>query len=623
MLLTRLTAFADAHRGTVPAFHRDREFRFNLNIDTDASGAIVKAAILPLHNPDKPKRGVVHTVPASTRTVGVSPNLASDDAQYVLGRGDEKSKLDRVRQCHEAFVGLVGAWADSVEPSFDPVPHILRRFYRGDWAARIGEVEGLVAKDGVLVSIDGVPAHRSPSAATFWEAQVAVTKGSGRTGLCMVCAEVGALANTIPGKVASNLVPGASNDAALISINEPTFGYDLATQLTHTPICMGCADNITVGLTALLSSATHSISFPGQDTRLAWWTTDTADSDFLSILFDPDPGDVQKLLSSVYTGRSVARPSDVGRFCWLAVSGQVARIMVRDWVDMPLAAAGPDAVSHTGNIRAWFDDQEIVPRYPEPVTLADGRILPAGKKWQDVRRMAASLGRFDPTTNRYLPFVAKGGRPNPNRPNDALRRLLDAAVLNRPLPPALRAHLMHRIGSDCRVDDVRTSLVRLGLTRSPEIRRNHVSVPKGLDPTCTEPAYLAGRLFAVLESIQYKAHNPPRKNNSDDATGTADGVQPRRASVNSTFGDRYFRSAMMSPKPALLQGVRLSNAWVAKIRRRDGEQRANGCRSELSDLYAALQYPDGCPVRSNLYEQEWFVLGYFHQHHARKAQASK
>lgn len=627
MLLTRLTDFATANRGGVAAFHRDREFRWNLNIDTDPTGQIVKASLTPLRSVDKPNRGVVHTVPASTRTVGVSPNLGSDDVQYVLGRGDDTSKPDRVRLCHEAFVELVAQWAESVDRGIDRVPHTLRAFYRDGWMAGLALSEELKAKDGVLVTVDGVGVHRSPSAGPFWSGRVAATKGSGRVGLCMVCARTGALANTIPGKVASGLVPGASNDAALISINEPTFGYDLATQLTHTPICMVCADDITVGLTGLLSSPTNSLSRAGQDARLAWWSTGSGATDMMGLLFEPDPAQVGRLLSSVYSGKPMPQVVDAGRFCWLAVSGQVARILVREWVDMPLVAADPGTVSHAGNVGAWFDDHEIVPRYPEPVTLTSGKSLPAGRRWQDVRHMAASLGRWDTTTNKgYLPFVAKGGRPNPGRPNDALRRLLEAAVLNRPLPAGLRAHLMHRIASDRRIDDVRAGLVRLGLIRSPQLRSTDMTVPKGLDTTNDNPAYVAGRLFAVLESIQYKAHNPPRKGTTEtvgDVPGTGEPEQARRATVNATFGDRYFRSAMMSPKPALLQGVRLSSAWVAKIRRRDGDQRANGCKAELDTLYAALQFPHGCPLRANLYEQEWFVLGYFHQRNARKAETSK
>ncbi|MFI8974251.1 type I-C CRISPR-associated protein Cas8c/Csd1 [Nocardia asteroides] len=624
-----MTEFAAANRGGVPAFHRDREFRWNLDIGTDAAGEIIKAGLAPLRSVDRPNRGVVHTVPAATRTVGVSPNLCSDDAQYVLGRGDEKSKPDRVRQCHEAFVDLVARWADSVDPEADAVPHIVRRFYRDGWTSKLDGIEELSAKDGVLVTVDGVGVHRSPTAAAFWATRVAATKGSGRTGLCMVCARTGALANTIPGKVPSSLIPGATNDAALISINEPTFGYDLATQLTHTPVCMLCADDITVGLTGLLSSPTNSLSRAGQDAQLAWWTTGNSSSDLMGLLFDPDPAEIRMYLSAVVSGRPSVSGPDAGRFCWLAVSGQVARILVRDWVDMPLAAADPAAVSHTANVRAWFDDHEIVPRYPDPVTLADGKTLPAGRRWQDVRHMAASLGRWDTATNKgYLPFVPKGGRPNPGRPNDALRHLLEAAVLNRSLPAGLRSHLMQRIGSDRRIDDVRAGVVRLGLTRSPQLRSTNMTVPKGLDTTVDNPAYLAGRLFAVMESIQYKAHNPPsRQNTSDVAAGAAAGAddasQARRSSVNATFGDRYFRSAMMSPKPALLQGVRLSSAWVAKIRRRDGDQRANNCKADLDELYAALQFPHGCPVRSNLYEQEWFVLGYFHQRNARKTKISK
>ncbi|MFC4375551.1 type I-C CRISPR-associated protein Cas8c/Csd1 [Nocardia halotolerans] len=614
-----MTDFAAAHRGGVPAFHRDRELRWTLDIATDIAGQIVSAVLSPLRSVDKPKRGVVHTVPASTRTVGVSANLAIDDAQYVLGRGDEKSKPERVRQCHEAFVELVCLWADSVDPEVDPVPHVLRRFYRDGWLAKVAEVEELTAKDGVLVSVNGVPAHRSPSVAGFWAERVGASKGSGRRGLCMVCAQTGALANTIPGKVPAGLIPGASNDAALISINEPAFGYDLATQLTHTPICMRCADDITVGLTSLLSSAEHSLSYPGQDTRLAWWTTDTDEPDVMSMVVEPNSTDVREFLAAVNSGKGRFRP-DGGRFCWLGVSGQVARILVREWVDMPFADADPAMVSHFGNVAAWFADHELVPRRSKPVTLPDGRSIPAGKPWQGLGRMAACLGRWDATQKRYLPFVPKGVRPNPDRPNHVVRHLLEAAALRRPLPVGMRAHLIHRICSDGRLDDTRMSLIRLGLTRSPHIRSATMTVPKTLDPLCTEPAYLAGRLFAVMENLQYRAHNPPRKNNTDAGDDQLSESGSDRSGVNATFGDRYLRSAVMSPKPALIQGFRLSTAWVAKIRRRDGDAHAIWWDRQLQEVYGQLQEAGGSPLRCNLVQQEWFAMGRYQQRYTAKAQ---
>ncbi|MEV0027943.1 type I-C CRISPR-associated protein Cas8c/Csd1 [Nocardia sp. NPDC050793] len=613
MLLERLAAYADDHRGEVAAFHRDREFRWSLDITTDGGIGVRKVSLLEVRDGERPLRGVVHTVPASTRTVGVSANLAADDAQYVLGRGDEKSNPARVAQCHEAYVDLIHAWADSVTPQEDRIPHVLTAFYRGGGCGKLPESEGLQAKDGVLTTVDGKLAHRSSTAAQFWRDRVASTKGSGRSGICLVCHTVRPLANTIPGKVPASLVPGASNDAALVSINERSFGYDLTTQLTHTPICMSCADDVMVGLTGVLSSD-HTKAYSGQDTRLAWWTMETGASDYMSLVFQPDPDDVGELFRSVHSGKPPAPERLAGRFCWLAVGGQVARIMVREWVDMPLAAEDPDIVNHDANVAAWFSDHEIVPRRSAPVTLPDGTQIPAGRRWHSVTAMAASLGRWDPdlVKNRYLPFVGKNSKsagPNPDRPDSALRHMLDVAVLNRPVPVALRVHLLHRICSDGHVDDVRAALIRLSATRSPD-RRRTMPVPMGLDESCTDPAYVAGRLFAVLEQMQRAAHQPPKQQAGH--AGPAGG-ETARASLNSTFGDKYFRSAVVSPRPALIQGHRMSSAWLSKIRRRDGDGRAHWHKQRVEKLCQILSMPIGCPLRNGLRQQEWFVLGYYHQ----------
>ncbi|WP_067837215.1 type I-C CRISPR-associated protein Cas8c/Csd1 [Nocardia lijiangensis] len=611
MLLERLAAYANDHRGAVAPFHRDREFRWSLDIQTDGGVGVRAVSLLPLRDVDKPLRGVVHTVPAATRTVGVSANLAADDAQYVLGRGDEKTHPSRVAQCHAAYADLIRAWAESVAYEEDRIPHVLAAFYRDGGCERVPEVEGLQAKDGVLTTVDGGLAHRSTSAARFWCDRVASTKGSGRSGLCLVCRLEAPLANTIPGKVPASLVPGASNDAALVSINERSFGYDLTTQLTHTPICMTCADDVMVGLTGALSSE-HTRAYSGQDTRLAWWTTGTSESDYMSLVFQPDPQDVNELFRSLHTGSPPASERLAGRFCWLAVGGHVARIMVREWVDMPLAADDPDIVNHDANIAAWFADHEIVPRRREAFTLPDGTQVPAGRRWHSVGAMAASLGRWDPDRNRYLPFVGKNSKnsgPNPDRPDSAMRHMLDVAVLNRPVPTAIRAHLIHRVCSDGRVDDVRAALIRLSATRSPD-RRRTMSVPMGLDESCTDPSYVAGRLFAVFEQVQRAAHQPPRKkgDNSEDT-----GDENSRTSLNSTYADKYFRSAVTSPRPALIQGHRLSSAWLSKIRRRDGDGLAHWHKQRVEQLCQILEWPIGCPLRNGLRQQEWFVLGYYHQ----------
>lgn len=606
MLLERLSAYGREHRGGVPAFHRDREFRWKLDIRT-SDGVVAGVPVLaPLRDPDNPRRGIVHTVPVLTRTVGISPNLAADDVQYVLGWGDDTTTDARVADCHGAFVALTSDWAAAVPVERDPVPHVLADVFRSGVLASLEREEGVRAKDGVVIAVDGRYAYASASAAGFWQDRVGVKKGSGRTDICMVCARRRPLANTIPGKVAAGLVPGASNDVALVSVNERVFGYDLAAQLTHTPVCLSCADDLMVGLTGVLS-AEHTITYSGQDTRLAWWVTGSDELDRMDLLLDPDPAEVDALFAAVQAGRE-RRQRLRGRFCWLAVGGNISRIMVREWADIALTASSDDVVDHDSNVLAWFADHKNTPRRTAPLLRRDGREIGAGRWVHSPIALAACLGRWEESTLRYRPFGAK----NADRPDQALHALLRAAVLAEPLPLAMRAHLMRRIRNDGHVDDRRAALVRLALTRCSH-RSKEGTVPMALDETCTDPAYLAGRLFAVLEQTQRSAHDRPRRSTTETGTGGETGDEPERREVNSTFGDRYFRRAVQTPRPVLVQGRTESGAWLSKIRRRDGERLAAWHKNRLIQLYGAVKQGVGLPMRSSLRQQEQFILGYHHQ----------
>ncbi|CAM5391280.1 type I-C CRISPR-associated protein Cas8c/Csd1 [Streptomyces californicus] len=72
------------------------------------------------------------------------------------------------------------------------------------------------------------------------------------------------------------------------------------------------------------------------------------------------------------------------------------------------------------------------------------------------------------------------------------------------MPARLLPHLLQRIRADRRIDHPRTALLRLALHTN---RKDHqVTAPADrLDSTQLDPGYLCGRVFALLEAIQYAA----------------------------------------------------------------------------------------------------------------------
>ena len=572
MLLHRLVEYATARAdGAAPPFHRDRVYTWQLELAGD--GSLRSRQLTSLNAPDAKgrPRGVMRATPSAVRTVGVAANLAADDVQYVLGWSDVDSKPGRVAECHAAFVDLTLRWADSAEGRADPLAQAVAAFYRAGAVAAVLQPEEFTSKQGVVIAIDGQPAYLAPSVVPFWTAEVARRKGGGGRGLCLVCGKVGPLLDTVPGKVRSALVPGASNDAALVSVNERVFGYDLTTQLEHTPLCLTCGEAFSAGLVGVLESA-YSVSYGDQDSRLAWWVTGPDEFDAMSMVSNPDPARVEALFDAVRAG---GRPATVDTtvFCSLSIGGNVARVMVRDWVEMPLRKLNK-------NVAEWLADQEITPRRT------------GGRRHHGLFQLVLASGRWQRDRNRYADIGAKGA----DRPSDVHRDLLRAAIRGVPLPPSLLAHLVHRVTTDGRLDDPRAALIRLCLTRHPSTPDSEKPM-SGLDPASTDPAYVAGRTFAVLEQIQY------------DASGGA---------LNTTYADRHFVGAVTNPRAALVNGRRDANAWLKKLRRtRRGT--ATYHEKELDGLFSLLDAGTGLPSRTNLRQQASFLLGYHHQRAAHFA----
>ncbi|OXM47539.1 type I-C CRISPR-associated protein Cas8c/Csd1 [Amycolatopsis alba] len=570
MLLQRLVGYAEDHV-TTPPFHREREFLWRLDLFTDGR----ETRLTGLREPDGKRRGQYRVAPAVTRTVGVAPQLGADDVQYVFGWGDDTTKPVRVAECHTRFADLIRAWAED-DPHDAAASRVVRFYGDEDLPVR---PEGMGAKDGVLIAVDDELVIRRPSLIRFWTAEVTRRKGGStpRAGLCLVCGQARPLVKSMPGTVPKRLVPGAGNDAALVSVNASVFGYGLTDDLTHTPICFTCGNAVGSGLTHLLGSR-HAINLPGQDSRMVWWVLGAEEPDVLSgFATGPDPGQVNALLTRLRSGdlaRAEQHAERLGsdeRFCSLTVGGNASRIMVRDWIDMPLPAL-------LLSLARWYRDTLMVTtgRGDEPVTFGLWQLVLATGRWE------ARSGE----PGRYTDIGSTSGR----RREHVQRDLLARALRGLPLPLSVLHHVLHRIASDGHIDAARAALLRLALC-DPREKESRVSA--GLDENNTDTAYLYGRVFAHLENIQRKAHGND---------------------VNATFGDKFRGSAQRNPVPAVMTGTNLATAWLSKIRRRpETRAAATALSATLDTLMDKIDSAEPLTGFLPPQRQAQFVLGYHQQ----------
>ncbi|MFI2712163.1 type I-C CRISPR-associated protein Cas8c/Csd1 [Micromonospora sp. NPDC018662] len=603
MLLRRLVGFrrpADEDDGEDRPYSRVRTVRWQLNLDRE--GALRR--LIPLTSSgERPARdGLSILVPNAGRTSGIAPTLGADDAQYVLGWVDDKAKPDRVARAHEAFVELCRRWLG--EHPDDAAARALVAFYDRRELPQPPEGEKWSSRDLVVVAVDGRRVTERDTLWALWETVVqerksgAGTDGGGRRGLCLVCGQTDRpLLDRMPQALPKTLIPRADQEVALVSANKRIHTYDFDEGLAGSPICLACGQAAVANLSAILSDSRFTFTYPRQRTRLIWWVSDGANSETIAML-DRRPEQISEYLHALASGQKRRRPDDRLTFCSATLSGNVARLVVHHWLEMPLTQA-------EDNVNTWFDDQQI---------LARGREAPnAYPVWMLVLCAGQWLPDRSERGGRYIELWNKAA----DRPDDLAQLLLHSGLHGGTLPPHLLAHFVRRIRTDLRIDGPRAASLRVALTRHPQ--RTGEGPAAVLDEKQDNPAYLYGRLFAVLESLQRTAYGKDE--------------QP-----NTTFFHRYFAGAVANPRVALVQGGQLYPAWLKKldsaardnsnnpVARQSAERAGRAARryrARVRELQDRLT-PPVAPLH-DAESQSWFILGYFHQqaHDIRMAKAGK
>ena len=235
--------------------------------------------------------------------------------------------------------------------------------------------------------------------------------------------------------------------------------------------------------------------------------------------------------------------------------------MLRDWSQGTLE-------SLARNILAWFDDLAIVSR--------DGKRI---------------VERF-----KFLAVVGASVRDLKDAPPAMIATLWKVAIHNRPIPPVLASQTLDRV----RVDIVqgnsprhaRLGLLRAYLRRHPSSKERGFQMSVRVDDTLSDqPAYLCGRLMALLGAIQEVALG-------DVGVGVV---------------QRYYSAA--STTPALVLGRMIRNAQVAHFPKARGDDSKRGLaikiEGQIQELMAKMT--SAPPATLDLEGQTLFALGFYQQ----------
>jgi CRISPR-associated protein Csd1 len=140
-----------------------------------------------------------------------------------------------------------------------------------------------------------------------------------------------------------------------------------------------------------------------------------------------------------------------------------------------------------------------------------------------------------------------------------------------------------------KINHTRTAVIKAYLLRKYRHQPDHPfkeELTVALNDRSTNPAYVLGRLFAVLEKAQQEAIG----------------------NVNASIKDRYFTSACAAPSTVFPLLLRLSQHHISKAKY------GHLSDKRIEEIMALLDVEcNPIPARLTLDEQGVFVLGYYHQ----------
>lgn len=433
-----------------------------------------------------------------------------------------------------------------------------------------------------------------PELKTFWQsfrrgtvgASAVVVRGAKRpkTSALTMCLATGQLTQPVmtAGKIRGvpNTQGGSANLIAFDKDSFTSYGLKKAFNAAISPdadvkICSALDDLIEKGI--LIPQRVKAPNKWKQVVYLHW--TREPDQDPIDILETADAATVNELLRAPQTGTPQA-DFDANKFYLLSLSGNISRIIVRDWLESTVSEV-------KANVRNWFDHLTII-RESDSSFRSNYKI--GALLYGLVRE---SLEELPPQLHTQLFRAALQGTSLPQSILAAALRRQQIEPVSNENDPAERARRKTTINA-------RLALIKLYLVRSysadPQEQKKMSDKLKQLDPTSTDIAYLCGQLFAVIGRLQLLALG---KIGTSLAERTYGGVATRPAS---TLGPIFTKV------PAYLKKAnsRFPGAGTNK-------------QTEIATLCARIDAVDkaedrlGFPPFLDLEEQGRFALGYYCQ----------
>ena len=374
---------------------------------------------------------------------------------------------------------------------------------------------------------------------------------------CLVSGKYGVPVDT----TTATMIPGSQAIAKLVAF-QVNSGYDSygKTKCGNAPISEEAEFAYTTALNSMLQKGSRNKFMLGNRTFVFWASSKNeaaveAENSLFELLGyseevkdDPNANimKARKVFESIYSGLLKTELDD--RFYILGLAPNSARIAVVYWSETTLK-------DFAGKILNHFNDMEIHDTRKDK------------KPYMGIREIISS--------------VTLGGKMSdatPNLPEAVVKSIFQGL----PYPQTLYSACVRRIRAEQKLTITRAAIIKAYLNRQSN---NNKKIDIMLDKENNNQGYLCGRLFAVLDNLQFAA-------NGQD-------------SIRSS----YMNAASTTPSTVFSTILKLSNNHYGKLAK-DKKGLANFFDNQKKEIMAMLQE---FPATLELNDQGRFFLGYYHQ----------
>ena len=518
----------------------------------------------------KPQPKLMSVPRPEKRTSGVKPNFLWDKTAYALGveanKDKAQAKTEPVVPSEKTFEAFRQYHLDLLQHEQDEGLQALYRFLQHWQPAQFADYPCLseTPDANVVFALDKPSAliHKREAAQTLWAGRL--KSDEAEQGLCLISGEEAPIARLHP--AIKGVFGGQSSGGSIISFNKESFASFGKEQGANAPVSEVSAFAYTTALNYLLRRENGHCLTIGDASTVFW--AEAADSeiaaaaeDFFADIMTP-PDDEQQsqkvfgILEQIAKGRPLQEIapdlSPDTRFYILGLAPNAARISIRFWLDTTFGQLAVNLAQH-------WQDLALEPR-PWKTAPSVWRLL----------LQTAVLGKSE----NISPVLA----------GEMMRAVIGGTLY----PMSLLAQLIARIRADGDANGLRVAMIKAVLQRRFRKGLIHEEVSMSLNTESRNQAYLLGRLFAVLERIQYQA----------------------LGELNAGIADRYYGSASAVPFsvfPRLLSGAK---HHLSRLRK-DKAGMAVNLDKDLGEIIAML--PETFPRHLSIDEQGRFAIGYYQQ----------